>query len=95
MYNRFIDDLNKWQSQSDEVADDAWEYYRDYRTQLRKLRDNAKNNWYITDLQIQNIVTMMQDDNQPEPTIPPLPLLTYLLTTKNKFPSRYLRLPIK
>ena len=52
MHNRFIDDLNKWQSQNDVFAKEAWEYYREYRTQLRKLRDTSQNNWYISDLQI-------------------------------------------
>ena len=75
MYNRFPDDLHKWQCQSPVPADDAWEHYRNYCNKLRKLCEAAKNNWYITDLQIQNIVTMMYDDNQPEPTIPPLALL--------------------
>ena len=72
LFNKFLDDLHKWQCQSQISSDDAWEYYRDYRKTLRNLREAAKYNWFTVDTQIQNIV-MMYDDHQPEPTIPLLP----------------------
>ena len=70
---KYYDDLQRWQNQCKIPADEAWEYFREYRDQLRNLRDLAKNNWYAVDTQIMNIVTMMFEDYQPEPTIAPLP----------------------